>query len=805
MAALLRAQNPVPDQYCGGALVTDRFIITAAHCVRGQKETDITVRLGAYEFENEERKMTNDYKVERIFIHPNYNKTSQQNDIAILKLASKVPFNDDIHPICLPSENNKYVGKMATVVGWGATEYGGPSAKRLQEVTLPIWTNQECITAYKDRIKSTNICAADRKGGKDSCQGDSGGPLMFLGSNERYVLVGVVSWGIRCGDRGFPGVYTRITEFMDWIKMTEIVCVMKLIPKLQNNQCLGLICLLFVILTFFKNGTSQSFRLLLVVYFVNKPTKGFTLKISPKRCNNAVGLEGTCMFVWECIKTEGKHLGTCVDGFLFGSCCGHNDTSNDIDVSTPIKPSSLPVTSSTQSSLFLESVSQNSLNVVTTSVTTTKPFISTVNSVGKPTQKPFVISSQSPLKNTTQTVWKPPAKPWPPPIHIPVSTTTTIATTTSTPRPKPGYYPHPSASNVISQSINKKPVSKVQCGVPQLHPQSKVVGGKNAAFGSWPWQVSVRRTSFFGFSSTHRCGGAILNQHWIATAGHCVDDLLLSQIRIRVGEYDFARGILPSVLQEVKVPIVSNDKCKSMFLTAGRHEYIPEIFMCAGYAEGGRDSCQGDSGGPLQVQGDDGKWFLAGIISWGIGCAEPNLPGVCTRISKFKSWIQIVCMFTFDCMRSNGKAIGVCMDRPFVKSCCKLPLLSTTAATTRKSNCGVRPLRPDSRVVGGRNAYFGEWPWQVLIKEATWLGLFVKTKCGGVLIHKKWVLTAAHCQPGFLGSLIAIVGEYDLTGDVENLKPVAKPVDRYQVFYKWSSCRFCPTVNVNKCFWKPDT
>lgn len=89
----------------------------------------------------------------------------------------------------------------------------------------------------------------------------------------------------------------------------------------------------------------------------------------------------------------------------------------------------------------------------------------------------------------------------------------------------------------------------------------------------------------------------------------------------------------------MQVPIVSNDNCKSMFLKAGRQEYIPDIFLCAGYEKGGQDSCQGDSGGPLQVRGKDGRYFLAGIISWGIGCAEANLPGVCTRISKFVPWI----------------------------------------------------------------------------------------------------------------------------------------------------------------------
>lgn len=255
------------------------------------------------------------------------------------------------------------------------------------------------------------------------------------------------------------------------------------------------------------------------------------------------------------------------------------------------------------------------------------------------------------------------------------------------------------------------------CGQPSTKrfcSEGRIVNGSRACYGEFPWQVSVRRTSFLNIfgSSTHRCGGALLNEYWVATAGHCVDDLTLSQIRLRLGEWDFStesepdphmelkaskkvvhphynfftyendlalvrlekpvrfadniipiclpanddlligefgtvagwgrlseKGVLPSILQHVQVPIVSNDKCKSMFLAAGRHEVIPDIFMCAGYENGKKDSCQGDSGGPMVVKGKDDRWFLAGIISWGIGCAEPNLPGVCTRISKFRDWI----------------------------------------------------------------------------------------------------------------------------------------------------------------------
>uniref|UniRef100_A0A2S2N7Q6 Serine proteinase stubble n=1 Tax=Schizaphis graminum TaxID=13262 RepID=A0A2S2N7Q6_SCHGA len=339
-------------------------------------------------------------------------------------------------------------------------------------------------------------------------------------------------------------------------------------------------------------------------------------------------------------------------------------------------------------------------------------MLTTIDTTTNPTT---TTTTTTPTPTTTTTTTPAPAPPSPP-----TTTTTTtskplvISTTTSPmamPTTVPGKPEKHTAKPGVSAETNQK---SMPCGLAPLHPRHEVriVGGRNSAFGSWPWQVSVRRTSFFGFSSTHRCGGALLNENWIATAGHCVDDLLTSQIRIRVGEYDFSSdqepypfveravarkivhpkynfftyeydlamvrleapvkytphivpiclpgsddlligenatvtgwgrlsegGTLPSVLQEVSIPIVSNDKCKSMFLRAGRHEYIPDIFMCAGFDDGGRDSCQGDSGGPLQVKGRDGRYFLAGIISWGIGCAEANLPGVCTRISKFVPWI----------------------------------------------------------------------------------------------------------------------------------------------------------------------
>ncbi|KAF2904864.1 hypothetical protein ILUMI_01311, partial [Ignelater luminosus] len=104
--------------------------------------------------------------------------------------------------------------------------------------------------------------------------------------------------------------------------------------------------------------------------------------------------------------------------------------------------------------------------------------------------------------------------------------------------------------------------------------------------------------------------------------------------------------------------------------------------------------------------------------------------------------------------------------------------------------CGIRPLLKTGRVVGGKAAAFGEFPWQVLVRESTWLGLFTKNKCGGVLISNRYVMTAAHCQPGFLASLVAVLGEHDISGEREVKRSLSRNVKRVVVHRQYDAATF---------------
>lgn len=162
-----------------------------------------------------------EYKVANIKQHPKFQRHGFYNDIGLIELKSDVEFDDLVSPVCLPTEHDlkrDLTGYMATVLGWGTLSYGGQGSKLLQQVSMPVWSNKDCDERYLQHIGNTFLCAGFLAGGKDACQGDSGGPLMVSDQTGRWTLHGVVSFGKQCGLPTYPGVFSRVTQYLDWIE-----------------------------------------------------------------------------------------------------------------------------------------------------------------------------------------------------------------------------------------------------------------------------------------------------------------------------------------------------------------------------------------------------------------------------------------------------------------------------------------------------------------------------------------------------------------------------------------------------------
>ncbi|NP_001166087.1 serine protease 70 precursor [Nasonia vitripennis] len=205
---------------CGGSLIDEIHVLTAAHCVAQMNSWDVarlTVRLGDYDIKTPHEVRHVEKRVKRVVRHRGFDMRTLYNDVAILTLNEPVEFSETIRPVCLPSGANLYTGKQAVVIGWGSLREGGPAPGKLQQVSIKIWSNAICKQKYGGAapggIVDSFLCAGEAA--RDSCSGDSGGPLMV--NDGRWTQVGIVSWGIGCGKGQYPGVYTRVTHFLPWI------------------------------------------------------------------------------------------------------------------------------------------------------------------------------------------------------------------------------------------------------------------------------------------------------------------------------------------------------------------------------------------------------------------------------------------------------------------------------------------------------------------------------------------------------------------------------------------------------------
>lgn len=206
---------------CGGSLITNSYVLTAAHCVARVDGSPVIVRLGTINVDAKNDPEMQDVEISNITIHPKYVRRTKANDIALIKLGKPVVSTDSVHAACLYQENDNPVDLIAT--GWGQTAVNGPSSQILLKAVINSVDNTKCNESYQAviprAITREQLCAGSPDGTKDTCQGDSGGPVQIQQKRESniYSIVGVTSFGRGCGG-ATPGVYTRVASYLDWIE-----------------------------------------------------------------------------------------------------------------------------------------------------------------------------------------------------------------------------------------------------------------------------------------------------------------------------------------------------------------------------------------------------------------------------------------------------------------------------------------------------------------------------------------------------------------------------------------------------------
>ncbi|XP_078509270.1 transmembrane protease serine 9-like [Lissotriton helveticus] len=543
------------NHVCGGSLITERWVLTAAHCFPS-KPVNVSVfrvYLGAYKLsQNTVNPNVFSTTPKTVIINSNYTVEGSSGDIALLELETPVQFTSYILPVCLPAPLVKFpAGMNCWVTGWGFTQDGVSlsSPQTLQEVQLPIIDPTTCDSMYHKGsgvsqkyqfIKYDMICAGYPQGQRDSCQGDSGGPLVCK-LESSWFLAGVVSWGYGCALPNRPGVYTLVTAYNAWIKQH--------VPEVEFSSA----------------PTSD------VMDMTTKPTVYFQTTITP----NLISVTNKTSTMPTATATTTASTGTMAmaSSSLAGSiaACGSPMISDKIVGGLDASNGQWP---------WQISLHQNGIHVCGGSLITER----------------WVLTAAHCFPST--------------PVNVSI------------------FRIYLGAYKLSQNNINPNVISTTPKTV--IINSNYTVEGSSGDIALLELETPVQFTGYIlpvclpapsvQFPSGMNC--------WVTGWGFTQDGVSLSS---------------PQTLQEVQLPIIDPTTCNNMYHTGSgvsqKYQFIKYDMICAGYPQGQRDSCQGDSGGPLVCKLGS-SWFLAGVVSWGYGCALPNRPGVYTLVTAYDAWIK---------------------------------------------------------------------------------------------------------------------------------------------------------------------
>lgn len=206
------------SHFCGAVILNSDWALCAAHCTDSGTNRDYEIVAGEHQLSTP----SSAFQKVAILQIKNHEKfedpLDESNDISLLRLASKLEFNENVTPACKPRDIN-YTGKTVTISGWGKTQPERNSPDTLVYTNVKVISDANCNQMYPGEVDETMICAA--AAGRDACGGDSGGPMAY-NNNGRFEIIGLTSWGKGCARPDNPGVYAKISHQLEWIQKNAV-------------------------------------------------------------------------------------------------------------------------------------------------------------------------------------------------------------------------------------------------------------------------------------------------------------------------------------------------------------------------------------------------------------------------------------------------------------------------------------------------------------------------------------------------------------------------------------------------------